>query len=203
MPDRRFAFSPGAERGEARRRRERRRAVLPCAAATRRLPQPYFFFCFVTWPLFNCHLASHGSTSSTRLALPISLPRTLSLPRSLSFSTRLTVASFLSFVSSFLPACCFRMLIFFRFLFWRPLPKHSDDPRPLFSPPLSLFLLLLRRFSFFLCLHTLLLVYRTNSSAHCRFACSCAAAAAACALPSARCPLRRSPSASAFADCDF
>lgn len=43
---------------------------------------------------------------------------------------------------------------FFRFLFWRPLPKHSDDPRPSFSPPLSLFLLLLRRFSFFFCAFT-------------------------------------------------
>lgn len=159
--------------------------MLPCAAATRRLPQPYFFFCFVTWPLFNCHLASHGSTSSTRLALP----RTLSLPRSLCLFLYATDRRLLPLVlSSFLPACCFRMLIFFRFFFWRPLPKHSDDPRPSFSlpPPLSLFLLLLRRFSFFLCLHTLLLVYRTNSSAHCRFACSCAAAAA-CALPSARC----------------
>lgn len=176
MPDRRVAFSPGAERGNAKN------DALCCPALLRH--DAYLS------PIFSFAL-SHGrsliATSPHMAQLPrlelLSLPtpsHTLSVSISLFPSTRLTVASFLSFVSSFLPACCFRMLIFFRFLFWRPLPKHSDDPRLSFSLPL---------FSsspttFFLCLHTLLLVYRTNSSAHCRFACSCAVA---CAVPSARC----------------
>lgn len=191
MPDRRVAFSPGAERGNAKN------DALCCPALLRH--DAYLS------PIYSFAL-SHGrsliGTSPHMAQLPrlelLSLPtpsHTLSVSISLFPSTRLTVASFLSFVSSFLPACCFRMLIFFRFLFWRPLPKHSDDPRlsfslPLFSSSPTTF--------FFVPSHP------SVSLSH-KFFCPLS-----CCLQLRRrlrrtlCPLLlHSPSASAFADCDF
>lgn len=110
--------------------------------------------------LFNCHLASHGSTSRLAVLSP-------SLSRSYSFSLtrRLTDASppsssaaFRCFFVFFFAACCFCMLIFFRFLFWRPLPKQR---------PSALVFLCCFSYDVFFCLHTLLLVYRTKFSSAC------------------------------------
>lgn len=100
-------------------------------AATRRLPQPYLFFC-------SGHVTTLRSliATSPHMAQLLDSPCSPSLSRSYSFSLtrRLTDASppsssaaFRCFFVFFFAACCFRMLIFFRFLFWRPLPKQRPS----------------------------------------------------------------------------
>lgn len=189
MPDRRVAFSPGAKRGSVEN------DALCCPALLRH--DAYLS------PIYSFAL-SHGrsliATSPHMAQLPrldlLSLPHSLAL--SLSLSLDATDRRLLPLVRFFVFA---RLLLsyvdFFRFLFWRPLPKHSDDPRPSFSLPLPLFLLLLRRF-FFVPSHP------SVSLSH-KFFCPLSfCLQLRRRLRLTLCPLLLpSPSASAFADCDF
>lgn len=169
MPDRRVVSPGTAAAGAAGRQ-----AGSQSNAATRRLPQPYLFFCFVTWPLRS--LIATSPHMAQLLDSPCSPSRSpaLSLFQFLSYAaTDRRVASVLVRCVSlllrlFFAACCFRMLIyfFFRFLFWRPLPKQR--------PSALVFLFCCFSYYVFFCLHTLLLVYRTKFSSAClpSFACS-------------------------------
>lgn len=187
MPDRRVV-SPGTAAGAAGRQSN---------AATRRLPQPYLFFCFVTWPLRS--LIATSPHMAQLLDSPCSPSLSLALASLLQFlsyaATDRRLASVLvrcvSLLLRYFAACCFRMLIFFRFLFWRPLPKQR---------PSALAFLCCFSYDVFFCLHTLLLVYRTKFSSACLCAFVCLQFSTLPAPPPSPSP---TPHPLASADCDF